>query len=117
MDVKPRSQFLLRQGVMPCLVERGRGAIIDFAKPSARAGGSAVSRVRTNVLCPGTADTPMTPDTLTGERPRSAVREAPMGRPAKPPEIADGGPFPASDLASFANKTMLTVDGGASVRP
>jgi NAD(P)-dependent dehydrogenase (short-subunit alcohol dehydrogenase family) len=39
MDVNLRSQFLLFQGVMPHMVERGSGAIINFASPSALTGG------------------------------------------------------------------------------
>jgi NAD(P)-dependent dehydrogenase (short-subunit alcohol dehydrogenase family) len=40
-----------------------------------------------------------------------------MGRLAKPSEIANGVLFLASDLASFVNGTVLTMDGGASMRP
>jgi 3-oxoacyl-[acyl-carrier protein] reductase len=141
MDVNLRSQFLLCQGVVPHMAERGQGAIINFASPSAFTGGRfdavhyaaskagtiALSRglaqqfggqgVRTNVLCPGTTDTPMIRDTLSAEQVAAHIKGVPMGRIAKPSEIANGVLFLASDLASFVNGTVLTIDGGASLRP
>jgi 3-oxoacyl-[acyl-carrier protein] reductase len=141
MDVNLRSQFLLCQGVVPHMAERGQGAIINFTSPSAFTGGRfdavhygaskagtiALSRglaqqfggqgVRTNVLCPGTTDTPMIRGTLSPEQVTAHVKGVPMGRLAKPSEIANGVLFLASDLASFVNGTVLTIDGGASMRP
>jgi hypothetical protein len=53
---------------------------------------------------------------LSGTNDVPMIRDTPMARTAHP-EIATGWTVPASDLASFANETMLTVDGGASMRP
>jgi NAD(P)-dependent dehydrogenase (short-subunit alcohol dehydrogenase family) len=40
-----------------------------------------------------------------------------MGRLARPEEVAGGVIFLLSDLASFVNGAVLTVDGGGSLRP
>ena len=52
----------------------------------------------------------------TAERWREYYRDMPLGRPARPREIADIVAFLASDRASYVSGTVVTVDGGIGVR-
>jgi len=73
--------------------------------------------VRTNCICPGATDTPMTggvyrqPERI--ERMRQAI---PLGRVAQPHEIGDVAAFLLSDDAAHVNGQVIAVDGGATVR-
>ncbi len=96
------------------------GFVRALAKRHARDG------IRVNAICPGTVDTPMLrvfvarPDTP-GPLPNDVeelVRQRgglnPMGRPARPEEIANAALFLLSDEASFVTGAALPVDGGAT---
>lgn len=141
LAVNLTSIFRICQQVIPAMVDAGSGSIINFASPSAFTGGRVgamhygaakagvitVSRglavqfakagVRTNVLCPGTTDTDMIRGTLSQEQIDAHLSVMPTGRLAQPEEIANAVLFLASDLASFVNGCVLTVDGGLSLRP
>ena len=84
----------------------------------------AKEKIRVNAVCPGPVDTPMLrvfvarPDqqSTQGMDKEELVRtrggQTPMGRPAKPEEIANAALFLLSDEASFITGTTLAVDGG-----
>lgn len=72
--------------------------------------------VRTNCICPGFTDTPMTGGT--GRDPamtRLLRRGIPMRRIAQPEEIASLACFLVSDAASYINGQIIAADGGATV--
>lgn len=78
--------------------------------------------IRCNSLHPGGTDTPMFDALLAG---RGVSREAfaeqvksrnPMGRLARPEEIAAGALFLAGDESSFMTGTELALDGGYAAR-
>lgn len=141
LSVNIRSMMLICQAAARVMVAAGRGAFVNFASPSAFTGGKvgavhyatakagviALTRglatefgrqgLRANVLCPGTTDTAMIRDTLTPDQIAAHVAAVPMGRLARPEEIAQGAVFLLSDFASFVNGAVLTVDGGGSLRP
>jgi NAD(P)-dependent dehydrogenase (short-subunit alcohol dehydrogenase family) len=86
----------------------------------------AKEKIRVNAVCPGPTDTPMLrvfvarPDSQlpAGETPETLVQkrggQVPMGRPAKPEEIANAALFLLSDEASYVTGVALAVDGGAT---
>lgn len=80
--------------------------------------------IRVNVVCPGTTDTPML--RVLVSRPDETATQGkdidelikvrgsgnPMGRAARPEEIANAALFLLSDEASYVNGAALAVDGG-----
>jgi NAD(P)-dependent dehydrogenase (short-subunit alcohol dehydrogenase family) len=42
------------------------------------------------------------------------VEKMPLGRLARPDDLAAAAPFYASDLSAFTTRTSLTIDGGAN---
>jgi NAD(P)-dependent dehydrogenase (short-subunit alcohol dehydrogenase family) len=80
--------------------------------------------IRFNVVCPGTTDTPML-DVLVSRPDEDETRGKdinelkrirgagnPMGRPARPEEVANVALFLLSHEASYVNGASLMVDGG-----
>jgi NAD(P)-dependent dehydrogenase (short-subunit alcohol dehydrogenase family) len=74
---------------------------------------AAGSAVRVNAVAPGPTDTGML-DRFTGtaERKAGLTASVPLGRLARPEEIARAVLFIASDRASFMTGHILTADGG-----
>lgn len=83
-------------------------------------------RIRFNVVCPGSTDTPMLrvfvarPDQAStkGQDPEELVKRRgsanALGRTARPEEIANAALFLLSDQASFVTGAALAVDGGGT---
>lgn len=81
--------------------------------------------VRVNAVCPGSVDTPMLRASARSfardENEVSALVDAwgrshPLGRVARPAEVAEAIAFLASDRASFITGVALPVDGGLMAR-
>ncbi|GAB7552090.1 SDR family oxidoreductase [Novosphingobium sp. 11B] len=70
--------------------------------------------VRINAICPGTIDTPMVQDMLTGQPDAMAgiMKEQPIGRLGRAEEIAAAVLWLCSPAASFVIGAALPVDGG-----
>lgn len=86
-----------------------KGGVLAFTRTVARelAGGS----IRINSICPGPTDTPMHAP-LSPEMRTQVARGIPLGRFARPEEIAAAIVFLVSDAASFVYGETLSVDGG-----
>ena len=69
-------------------------------------------RIRVNCLCPGTTETPI----FTNRDFSRFNASIPMGRVAKPMEIARAALFLVSDDASYVTGAVLPVNGAASLR-
>jgi NAD(P)-dependent dehydrogenase (short-subunit alcohol dehydrogenase family) len=73
--------------------------------------------VRTNCICPGATDTPMTGGIYRQpEMAKRMQRAIPLGRVADAHEIGDVACFLVSDDAAYVNGQVIAVDGGATVR-
>lgn len=135
--------FIGTKSVLPQMVKQGSGAIINVASTfglvaqprfpaycASKAGVIGLTRqvaldyasagIRCNCVCPGPTATPNIerhygpPDEMDA-RGRYLVSTVPMGRLARPAEIARAILFLASEDASYINGTALAVDGGQSM--
>lgn len=97
-------------------------AVVGFAKSLALR--LAIDNIRVNAICPGMTDTGMlstfmdrkhNPETIL-KNTKAFIAITPLGRIAKPEEIAHAALWLASDDASFVTGTALSVDGGLSAK-
>jgi NAD(P)-dependent dehydrogenase (short-subunit alcohol dehydrogenase family) len=138
LGVNAKGVYLCCRHGIPRLLERGGGSVINVASFVALVGaatsqiaytaskGAVLSLtrelavefarrgVRVNALCPGPVETPLLlrlfeQDPAAFERRRVHL---PMGRLAKPHEIALGALFLASDESSYVTGATFLVDGG-----
>lgn len=136
-----RAYVLLMQTVIPCMVEQGKGAIVNVASVSAvwpelnsyfygamKAAVTNLSRnvakefackgIRINCILPGPINTNMTPDFIKNskEAQQALIDEVGMlGRLGEPEDIAQAAVYLASDEASFVTGVNLIVDGGVCI--
>ena len=137
LGVNLDAHLFTSRALLPQMVERGAGAIVNVASTAGLNGGNggaayttskhavigltrqlcfdyARKGIRCNVICPGAVETGMTkeifasPDAAVME----AVESAPIGRWAQPDELANAALFLASDEAGFVNGAVYLVDGG-----
>jgi 3-oxoacyl-[acyl-carrier protein] reductase len=69
--------------------------------------------ILTNCVAPGWVDTDMTESTLESNEAEAVLAAIPLGRVARPEEIAGAVLYLASDLATFVVGEVLNVNGGA----
>jgi len=86
-----------------------KAGMIGFTKALAREVGS--RNITSNAVAPGFVPTVLT-EGLTTEQKQAAIAMTPLGRFAKPEEIAYAVAFLASDRAAFITGQILSVDGG-----
>jgi NAD(P)-dependent dehydrogenase (short-subunit alcohol dehydrogenase family) len=140
MSINLTGTFLCSRAVLPHMIERGGGAIINVtsstgahdAAPNAAAyiaskGGVALltramaidhadDNVRVNAIAPGPTETPMLRDNLSQEELDAFAATFPMKRLGQPYELAAAALFLASDEASFVTGAILAVDGGQTAQ-
>ena len=146
MDVNLRSAFLTCKHVLPAMLARGRGAIVNISSVAAirytgypyaayyaaKAGlnqftvGLAVQYarqgIRANAIMPGLMNTPLIYRQIGGQYADTeamvwARHEAsPMGRMGTGWDIARAAVFLASDEAAYITGVCLPVDGGLTCR-
>ncbi len=139
MDVAVKGTWLCCQAVLPSMVDQRAGSIVNLSSINALMGfgadhvysaakGAIISltrslatqygkhNVRLNVLCPGSTQTESWDPMLEAD-PKVLDKVGglyPLGRVARPEEIANAALFLASDEASFVTGSILVVDGGAT---
>jgi NAD(P)-dependent dehydrogenase (short-subunit alcohol dehydrogenase family) len=141
--VNARGVFLGIKAVLPSMLERGSGVIVNTASVAGMMGlrdraaycaskGAVISLtqqvavqyagtgVRCNCVCPGTVDSPWVGRLLDQAEDPAAARERlvarqPLGRLGEPLEIAKAILYLASDDASFMTGSALVIDGGMTV--
>lgn len=136
MAINLKSVFWVTKHGIPHLRQAGGGSIIMMGSVSALAGftraqdaytaakGALISLtkslaiqfardgIRCNVIHPGIVDTPLQAPYLTEALRREFETGIPLGRIARPREIAQVALFLASDESSYMTGAELVVDGG-----
>jgi 2-hydroxycyclohexanecarboxyl-CoA dehydrogenase len=131
------------KAVLPGMVERGWGRIVNIASDAGRVGSSgesvyagakgaviafgktiarevATNGITVNIVCPGPTRTPLL-EGMAGEDERGAKliaaleRAVPMKRLGEPEDVAGAVVFLASDEASFITGQTLSVSGGLTM--
>lgn len=94
-----------------CAYTASKGAALQFAKSVAV--DYAAAGIRSNAVCPGMVQTPMTQWRLDNPELRAAVEaKIPLGRVAQPDEIADAISVLASPRLSYLTGAAFVIDGG-----
>jgi 3-oxoacyl-[acyl-carrier protein] reductase len=135
-DLNLKSAVLCSQAVVPAMIERKKGAIVNIVSIAGRNGGGpgavpyasakgglitftkglarelAPLGIRVNAVSPGVIDTPFHEVFSTPEMIRNFVAGIPMGRVGTSMECAQAIAFLASDAASYIAGETLEVNGG-----
>ena len=99
-------------------VSGAKGGVIAFTKPIARE--AARAGVTANVVCPGPTDTPFMRETMDAQEDADAVlgavvKSVPMRRLAAPEEVATAVRFFARAEAGYVTGQTLSVSGGLTM--
>jgi 2-keto-3-deoxy-L-fuconate dehydrogenase len=143
-NLNVRAMYMTIQAALPAMLEKGGGSIINMASVAGSIKGlpnrfvygaskaavigltKAVAAdfvgkgIRCNAVAPGTVDTPSLHDRINAyddpeQARRNFIARQPMGRLAKPEEIAPVIVFLASDESAFATGNVYAVDGGMTI--
>jgi NAD(P)-dependent dehydrogenase (short-subunit alcohol dehydrogenase family) len=132
--------YLCARAAIPRMVERGGGSIVTVSSSTgahdaapgtaayiASKGGVAMltkaisvdharQGIRANAIAPGPTDTPMLSGVMTPAELRAFGEAMPIGRLARPEELAAAALFLASDEASYVTGAVFAVDGGQTAK-
>ncbi len=140
LAINLRGTIACTRAVLDGMLARGTGAIVNLGSDAARVGSSgeavysaakagvlgftktmarelARQGIRVNAVCPGPTDTPLLHG-IAAANPKLVAaleRAIPLGRVARPAEIAAAVAFLASDDAAFITGQTLSVSGGLTM--
>jgi NAD(P)-dependent dehydrogenase (short-subunit alcohol dehydrogenase family) len=145
MDVNLWGTFLCMKYCIPEMLKRGGGSVVNIASEAGLVGIAnqvaynvsksgvialtksaavdfAAKNIRVNCICPGRTLTPLVEKVIAesedpAETRRILSEDRPLKRMGTPREIAAGILFLASDDASYAVGSVLTIDGGYTTLP
>jgi 2-hydroxycyclohexanecarboxyl-CoA dehydrogenase len=143
IDINLKGALNMHYEILPGMVERGSGRVVNVASDAARVGSSgeavyaackaglvglsktlarehARQGITFNVVCPGPTQTSLLQDVLdTSSNPdklAEAFRRAiPMGRLGQPEDLAGAVAFFASDEAAYITGQVISVSGGLTM--
>src|SRR3954453_2368415 len=143
IDINFKGPLRFTQLLLPGMVERGWGRIVNIGSDAGRVGSSlesvysgakggiiaftktiarevARNGVTANVVCPGPTDTPFMQETMAAQQNSDAVLSAmvksvPMRRLAAPEEVAAAVRFFATDEAGYVTGQTPSVSGGLTM--
>jgi 3-oxoacyl-[acyl-carrier protein] reductase len=135
------SVFYCSKAVLPFMLDRGYGKIVNIASMSAARAGGVVGNVlygttkagvvaftkgfarelaphgiNVNAVAPGLLDTPMTREKLAAVARDDLLARMPMARLASVDDVANAVAFLVSDVAAYITGDTLLVDGGCLTR-
>ena len=139
MRINLRAPWLMAVAALPFLKASGAGRIVNISSQagvvaidehaaygSSKAGLILLTKIlalewasfgiTTNAIAPTVVETPMALVGWSGERGVKARQEIPVGRFAKPSEIAAAAAYLASEDAGIINGETLMADGGFTIR-
>jgi NAD(P)-dependent dehydrogenase (short-subunit alcohol dehydrogenase family) len=109
--VNTASIYALVGGSLSCVYPAAKAGVVAFSKNTALR--YACHNIRVNCVCPGHTDTPLIQKLLGDPNAKKELLKSyPLGRLARPMDVAYAMLFLASDEAAFITGTELLVDGG-----
>lgn len=136
LNLNATSAFFASKAVIPKMLEKGSGVIVNVTSIAARNGGAlgsihyssakaailtmtkglakefAAQGIRVNAVSPGVIDTPYHETFTTPEVMQNLRKAIPMGREGRPEEVAGVIAFLASEAASYLCGETIEVNGG-----
>src|SRR5215218_5916396 len=136
INLNATSAFFAAKAVIPKMLEKGSGVIVNVTSIAGRNGGAlgsihyssakaailtmtkglakefATQGIRINAVSPGVIDTPYHETFTTPEIMQNLRKAIPMGREGRPDEVASVIAFLASDAASYLCGETIEVNGG-----
>jgi NAD(P)-dependent dehydrogenase (short-subunit alcohol dehydrogenase family) len=136
INLNATSAFFAAKAVIPKMLEKGSGVIVNVTSIAGRNGGAlgsihyssakaailtmtkglakefAAQGIRINAVSPGVIDTPYHETFTTPEIMGNLRKAIPMGREGRPDEVASVIAFLASDAASYLCGETIEVNGG-----
>ena len=140
LDVNLTGHYLCCRAVLPHMIARGGGSIINTSSSTGAHDGNsnaaayvtskggvtlltrclaidhARHNVRVNAIAPGPTDTPMLRRNMAPEEVEAFARTFPMQRLGRPEELASVALFLASDESSFVTGAIVAADGGQTAQ-
>lgn len=136
LDVNLKGTYLCSRAVLPAMIERGWGRIVNLSSTAGKnvstVGGAhytaakaailgltrhvasevAADGVTVNAVCPGLFDTDMVRSTIAPERMAAYAQSFPIPRLGRPEEVADLVCFLAGERAAYITGASLDINGG-----